>query len=94
VPTLIVHRRDDQFVRVENGRFLRDHITGSRYVELPGDAHPPYLGDQDAIVEEVATFLTGAPPTSDPDRSFATVLFTDIVGSTAQGHRTRRSSLA
>lgn len=82
VPTLIVHRLDDPFVRVENGRFLRDNITGSRYVELPGDAHPPYLGDQDGIIEQVATFLTGAPPASNPDRSFATVLFTDIVGST------------
>jgi len=84
VPTLVLHRAGDRAVSVERGRYMAEHISGARYVELPGDDHAPWIGDQDAIVDEIEEFLTGVRPTPDPDRVLATVLFTDIVGSTEQ----------
>jgi pimeloyl-ACP methyl ester carboxylesterase len=82
VPTLILHRDRDPWVSVGHGRFLSTHIPGATYEELPGEEHPPYFGDQDAILRRVAAFLTGVPSTLAPDRMLATVMFTDIVGST------------
>jgi class 3 adenylate cyclase len=61
---------------------MAERIPGARMVELPGDAHLPFFGDQDAVVELTQEFLTGARPPADPDRVLATVLFTDIVDST------------
>jgi class 3 adenylate cyclase len=69
-------------VRVEHGRYLRDHIPGARYVELPGAGHAYWSGDQDRVLNEVQEFLTGAPAVAPVDRVLATILFTDIVGST------------
>src|SRR5207302_6514392 len=63
-------------------RYLAKTIATSKLVELPGVDHIPFLGDQDAIVDEVEEFLTGARPAPETDRVLATVLFTDIVGST------------
>jgi pimeloyl-ACP methyl ester carboxylesterase/class 3 adenylate cyclase len=83
VPTLIVHRVDDPICHVENGRFLAANIPDARYVELPGNLHIPWAGSGgDEIVEEIREFLTGVREAQDPDRVLATVLFTDIVGST------------
>jgi pimeloyl-ACP methyl ester carboxylesterase len=82
VPTLIIHRTGDRSLPVEHGRYLADQIEGARYVELTSDDHLPWVGDQDAIVDEVEEFLTGARGGAEPDRVLATVLFTDIVGST------------
>ena len=82
VPTLIVHRTGDQSLPVEGSRYMADRIRGAKLVELPGDDHLPWVGDQDEILDEVEEFLTGARRGPDPDRVLATVLFTDVVRST------------
>jgi class 3 adenylate cyclase len=82
VPTLVLHRSGDLMVPVESGRYLASKIPGARYVELPGDDHLPFVGDTDALVAEIEEFLTGTRSTPVTDRILATVLFTDIVGST------------
>lgn len=81
VPTLVIHKRGDRVTHFEQGRYLAEHIDGARFVELAGDDHMPWVGSGDAIVDEVEEFLTGIRP-SDTDRVLATILFTDIVGST------------
>ena len=81
VPTLIVHARGDLVCRVENGRWLAKHLPGARYVELPGDDHVPWF-DPEVTLAEIREFLTGSREPEEPDRILATVLFTDIVGST------------
>jgi class 3 adenylate cyclase/pimeloyl-ACP methyl ester carboxylesterase len=81
-PTLVLHRTGDRIVDVGQGRYVADRIPGARFVELPGEDHIPFLGDQDAILDEIEEFLTGARPAPQTDRVLATVLFTDIVGST------------
>lgn len=81
-PTLVLHRAGDRMITVENGRWLAARIPGAEYVELAGDDHLWWLGDQDALLDEVERFLVGAPPAREPDRVLATVLFTDIVDST------------
>ena len=83
VPTLVLQRTGDRIVNVENGRYLGRHIPNAKYVELPGADHFPYVGDTDAILAEIEEFLTGARHAPEADRVLATVLFTDIVGSTA-----------
>ena len=69
-------------MNVEEGRWIAAQIPGAKYVELPGDEHLIWAGDVDAVVDEVEEFLTGTRPLHDADRVLATVLFTDIVGST------------
>jgi class 3 adenylate cyclase len=81
-PTLIIHRSDDRVVRIAQGRFLAEHIPGARFIELPGEDHLAWVGDQDAILNEVEEFLIGSHRGHEPDRALATILFTDIVGST------------
>jgi pimeloyl-ACP methyl ester carboxylesterase/DNA-binding winged helix-turn-helix (wHTH) protein len=87
VPTLVIHRTDDQCLKVEEGRYVARKIPGARYVELPGRDHLPFVGDQDAILDEVEEFLTGACHTPEPDRVLATVLFTRIVDSKERASR-------
>jgi pimeloyl-ACP methyl ester carboxylesterase len=82
VPTLVLQRRDDRISRVGQGRYLAESIPGARYVELEGADHLPVTGDQDALLDEVEEFLVGSRRGSEPERALATVLFTDIVGST------------
>jgi class 3 adenylate cyclase len=82
VPTLVLQRVEDRDVNVEEGRWIAQQIPGAKYVELPGDEHLIWAGDVDAVVDEVEEFLTGRRPVPEPDRILATVLFTDIVGST------------
>jgi class 3 adenylate cyclase len=82
VPTLIVHRRDNQLLPVGHGRYLREHIPGAKYVELPGADNLYWVGDTDQMLDEIEETLTGARHGPEPDRMLATVLFTDIVGST------------
>ncbi len=84
VPRLVLHLTGDMIESVESGRNLGSRIPGARYVELPGEDHLPWAGDQDALLDEVEEFLTGTRRGPDPDRVLATVLFTDIVGSTAR----------
>ena len=83
VPTLVVHRSGDRDSRPEEGRYIAGRIPGARFVELSGDVHVPWI-DSDDIVDEVEEFLTGTRPAPEPDRVLATVLFTDIVDSTAR----------
>jgi len=81
VPTLVVYRTAD-LTHAAGSRYLGAHLHGAKVVELPGDEYFPYLGDQDAILDEIEEFLTGVRPAHVPDRALATVLFTDIVSST------------
>jgi class 3 adenylate cyclase len=82
VPTLVIHRADGQGFPAAYGRYLAEHIPGAKYVELPGIDNLIWAGDQDAMLDEIQDFVTGARPAPTPRRSLATVLFTDIVGST------------
>lgn len=82
VPTLILHRVGDRTIRVEHGRYLASRIPGAKYVELEGIDHIPFVGDADGVIDEIEEFLTGVRPAPEPDRMLATILFTDIVGST------------
>ena len=87
VPTLVMHRIGDRSVTVEEGRWMAEQIPEARFVELSGDDHMPWVGDQDSILDEIQEFLTGDRPEREPDRVLATVLVTDIVGSTAHAAR-------
>jgi class 3 adenylate cyclase len=85
VPTLVIHRKDDTLVRVEAGRLLAERIPGAKYVELSGADHLPFVGENsDRILDEMEHFLTGETSTPSVERVLATVVFTDIVGSTAR----------
>jgi class 3 adenylate cyclase/pimeloyl-ACP methyl ester carboxylesterase len=91
VPTLVIHRSGDRFIRPEAGRFLADNIVGAKYVELPGEDHFHFVGDSDGILDELEEFLTGSRQGAEGDVAMAAILFTDIVSSTEQaariGHR-------
>src|SRR6185503_15336491 len=80
VPSLVIHRTDDMTLKVEEGRFVAAQIPGSKYVELPGNDHLPFVGDQDAILDEVEEFLTGVRHHIEPDTVLATVKIGRIIG--------------
>jgi class 3 adenylate cyclase len=85
VPTLVLHRADDH-IPIEGARWMAAQIPGARFVELPGGPHPPHIGDAEAVVREIESFTVtvseeGARDQAELDRVLATVLFTDIVGS-------------
>jgi pimeloyl-ACP methyl ester carboxylesterase len=82
VPALVLHRRGDRVVSRHAGRELAAQIPGARYVELAGIDHVPWAGDAEAVLGEVEEFLTGSRSVPEPDRVLATVMFTDMVGST------------
>jgi pimeloyl-ACP methyl ester carboxylesterase len=82
VPTLVLHRSGDLDADVEEGRYLAERIPGAKLVELPGRDHLPFVGDVDAVVDEIEEFLTGARGAVEPDRVLTTVMFIDVVGST------------
>ena len=88
-PTLVIHAREDNAVPVQGGRYLADHICGARYLEVEGVDHAPFLTEPDKILTEIEEFLTGshAAP-SQSHRALRTVLFTDIVASTAHAAAT------
>jgi class 3 adenylate cyclase len=109
VPTLVLHRSGDLVVPVRQGRKLAEGIPHARFIELPGVDHLMWAGDQDAVVEEVRRFLAEVHPRAAGNRVLATILFTDIAGSTealsrmgdhawrdllAEHRRSVRSSLA
>lgn len=80
VPVLVIHRAGDRCLKVEEGRYVASLIPGAKYVELPGDDHLPFVGDKDAIVDEIEEFLTGARHTLVPERVLATLLFVRFDG--------------
>jgi pimeloyl-ACP methyl ester carboxylesterase len=84
VPTLVLHRHGDRVVNRHAAEWMAAQIPGARYVDLPGRDHFPWAGDTDAIIEEVREFLTGTRVAEEPDRVLATVMFTDVVGSTGK----------
>ncbi len=86
VPTLVIHRTGDLDIDVGGARWMAGQIAGASYVELPGLDHLPFVGDQDAILDEVEEFLTGSRGAAERDRVLATVMFTDIVASTERAH--------
>jgi pimeloyl-ACP methyl ester carboxylesterase/DNA-binding winged helix-turn-helix (wHTH) protein len=83
VPTLVLHRHHDQLLKIEEGRYVASRIPGARFVELPGEDHLPFVGDQDALIDEIERFVTGAPAsgTRAPlDRVLATILHVRVEG--------------
>ncbi len=81
VPTLVLSADNPSFMPIAHGRYVADHIEGSKFVALPGN-DMLIFSQRDVIFDEVAEFLTGARPVTDIDRVLVSVLFTDIVGST------------
>jgi pimeloyl-ACP methyl ester carboxylesterase/class 3 adenylate cyclase len=81
-PTLILQRIGDRIVPADQARYLADSIPTARLVELPGDDHIPFLGDADAVIDEIEEFVTGTRRVPEIDRVLNSVLFTDIVDST------------
>ena len=82
VPTLVLHKTHDRLVNIRSGRYLAAHIPGATLVELPGIDHTPTADHADELIDEIEEFVTGVRRAVEPDRRLATVLFTDIVGST------------
>jgi class 3 adenylate cyclase len=86
-PVLVLHGARDSVVTVEHGRYLADHIEGARYIELTGDDHLPIHDEEQRHFDDIEEFLTGHRPDPISERVLKTVLFTDIVDSTATaGH--------
>ena len=82
VPTLVLHRRDNQSIRVGHGRYLAEHLPNARYVELDGVDDLYWVGDTAVMFDEIEEFLTGLRRGAGSDRTLATLVFTDIVKST------------
>jgi class 3 adenylate cyclase len=82
VPTLVMHRTEDSFLKVEHSRYIASQIPGARYVELEGGDNMFSIGDSDGLLGEIEEFLTGTRHDHEPDRMLATVMFTDICEST------------
>jgi len=87
VPTLVMHRPAERNWDVRHSRYLAEHIPGARYVEFEGVDSLPFLGDFEAMIDEVEEFLTGVRTGSEPQRDLLTVMFTDIVDATATAAR-------
>ena len=83
-PTLVLHRVENAFFPIGQGRYLAEHIAGAKLIELPGEDHLAFAGDTDTLVGEIEEFLTGTRGTPNTDRALATILFTDIVESTTR----------
>jgi class 3 adenylate cyclase len=83
VPTLVLHASQSSFFAVNRGRYVADHIAGAAFVEVPGRDHLWWTDNPDGFLDEIEQFVTGVRRGADPDRVLATVLFTDIVDSTA-----------
>jgi class 3 adenylate cyclase len=81
-PTLVLHREGNRYIHLGAGRYLAEHIPNAKFVVHPGDAHVLFVGDTDALVDEIEEFLTGARSEAEGDVVTMTVLFTDIVAST------------
>ncbi|MET0553111.1 MAG: alpha/beta fold hydrolase [Vicinamibacteria bacterium] len=80
VPTLVLHRTHDRCLRVEEGRYVASLVPGARMVELPGEDHLPFVGDQDAMLDEIEAFLRGVRVRPQADTALATVLCVRLLG--------------
>src|SRR5215213_5134404 len=78
VPTLVLHRLDTRCYNVEHGRYVAAHIPGAQLVELPGADYLPFVGDTDALIDEIEAFVTGTRPLAVPDHVLATVLVSEV----------------
>jgi len=83
VPTLVLHCSGDRMIPIGLGRYLADNIAGSRFVELAGNDHVPFT-DAEPLLDEVEEFLVGSRGAAQSERALATILFTDLVDSTAR----------
>jgi class 3 adenylate cyclase len=81
-PTLVLHRRGYQMLTLDHARYLAEHIPGARLVELPGNDGGLFWEEPDFTLDAVREFVSGNGSPAPPERVLATVLFTDIVGST------------
>ena len=79
IPTLVIHRESDRCLKTEEGRYLAEQIPGAKFVELPGNDHLPFVGDQDAILDAIEAFLNGVLQVPDVFRVLATVLAARVV---------------
>ncbi len=80
VPTLVLHRKGDRCLRIEEGRYVASLIPTARMVELPGEDHLPFVGDQEGMLDEIEEFLTGVRHTHEHETVLATVLCADFAG--------------
>jgi DNA-binding winged helix-turn-helix (wHTH) protein/pimeloyl-ACP methyl ester carboxylesterase len=87
VPTLVIHRTGDECLKVEEGRYVANQIPGAKFVELPGEDHLPFVGDQDSILDEMEEFLTGVRHGAEPDTVLATILYIRIVNAEEQAEK-------
>jgi class 3 adenylate cyclase len=87
LPTLVLHRRDFRLVPIDQGRYLAEHIAGARLIELPGSDVDLTWETPELALDAIEEFLTGVRRTAEPNRVLATVLFTDIAGSTERAAR-------
>jgi pimeloyl-ACP methyl ester carboxylesterase/DNA-binding winged helix-turn-helix (wHTH) protein/class 3 adenylate cyclase len=78
VPTLVLHRTGDRCLLVEEGRYVARLIPSARFVELPGDDHLPFVGDQDALIDEIERFLSRSRVPAGRDRVLVTVLCAQV----------------
>ncbi len=87
VPTLVLHRRHDRCLKIEEGRYVASRIPGALFIELPGDDHLPFVGDQELLLDEIERFVTGAPARAPLhlDRVLATILHARVEGSDVAG---------
>jgi class 3 adenylate cyclase len=81
-PTLVVHREDSEFCPVANGRYIAEHISGARFLELPGEDALYWVGDTAPMLDEIEEFVTGVRGGMGAERVLTTIMFTDIVAST------------
>ena len=80
VPTLVIHRRNDRTLNVEEGRYVASRIPGARFLELPGNDHLPFVGDQDSMLDEIERFIIEAPMLAPFDRMLATIVHAELEG--------------
>jgi pimeloyl-ACP methyl ester carboxylesterase len=90
VPTLILHRTEDRLLTIEEGRYVASRIPGATLIELPGEDHLPFVGDQDAMLDAIERFLGHGHDALDADRVLATIL-TAGIGASASGTTPRQT---
>ncbi|MEZ5402478.1 MAG: alpha/beta fold hydrolase [Bryobacteraceae bacterium] len=82
VPTLVLHRSDDQCLLADEGRYVAAHIPGARFVEFPGADHLPFAGNQDEFLDEIETYVQGIEDRARPEPVLATVIYSDLFAGT------------